>query len=109
VHLHLLNLEQRLRPPVEIAVYRIVQELLNNVMKHAQATEVVVHVVRENHRIVVSVEDNGRGFEPDALTTLPLAGMGLSGVRNRVALLGGQLSIKSRLNKGTIISFEVKE
>ena len=109
VHLHLLNLEQRLRPTVEIAVYRIVQELLNNVMKHAHATEVVVHVVREKGHVVVSVEDNGRGFEPDALTTLPLAGMGLSGVRNRVALLGGELSIKSQVGRGTIISFELDE
>ncbi|MFC7669797.1 PAS domain-containing sensor histidine kinase [Hymenobacter humi] len=109
VHLHFAGLEKRLRPQVEIAVYRIVQELLNNIMKHAHATDVVVHVAREKGRLEVSVEDNGRGFEPDALTTLPLAGMGLSGVRNRVALLGGKLSIKSRLNKGTIISFEVKD
>ncbi|MBF9236520.1 PAS domain S-box protein [Hymenobacter sp. BT683] len=109
VNLHLVNLEQRLRPPVEIAVYRIVQELLNNIMKHAKATEVEVHVAREKKRVEVSVEDNGCGFEPDALTTLPLAGMGLSGVRNRVALLGGKLSINSRLGRGTIISFALDE
>ncbi|ALW86923.1 hypothetical protein AUC43_18660 [Hymenobacter sedentarius] len=109
VHLHLTNLEQRLRPTVEIAVYRIVQELLNNIMKHSQATEVEVHVAREKGHVAVSVEDNGRGFEPDALTTLPLAGMGLSGVRNRVALLGGELSIKSQLGRGTIISFELDD
>ncbi len=109
VRLHLVNLTQRLRPAVEIAVYRIVQELLNNIMKHAQATEVEVHVARENQRLEVSVEDNGRGFEPEALTRLPLAGMGLSGVRNRVALLGGELCIKSRLGRGTIISFALEE
>ncbi|SFQ51536.1 PAS domain S-box protein [Hymenobacter arizonensis] len=109
VHLHLVNLEERLRPTVEIAVYRIVQELLNNIMKHAQATEVVVHVVREKQRLEVSVEDNGCGFDPNALTTLPLAGMGLSGVRNRVALLGGVLSIDSRLGQGTIVSFSLDE
>ncbi|WP_426061723.1 PAS domain-containing sensor histidine kinase [Hymenobacter sp. B1770] len=109
VQLHLVNMEERLRPPVEIAVYRIVQELLNNIMKHARATEVVVHVAREKKRIEVSVEDNGCGFEPNALTTLPLAGMGLSGVRNRVALLGGELSIDSRLGRGTIVSFSLNE
>ena len=53
-------------PQVEIAVYRMVQELLNNVMKHAHATEVVVHVARENGRVEVSVEDNGTGFDPRA-------------------------------------------
>ena len=109
VNLHLSNLESRLRPQVEIAVYRIVQELLNNAMKHAHATEVVVHVAHENGRVEVSVEDNGTGFDPHALTDLPLAGMGLAGVRNRVALLGGQLQIDSRLGRGTIMSFEVDE
>ncbi|MBD2722037.1 PAS domain-containing sensor histidine kinase [Hymenobacter armeniacus] len=107
VRLHLLGLEQRLAAPVEIAVYRVVQELLNNVMKHANATEAVVHVVREGHRLEVSVEDNGHGFAPSTLASQPLAGIGLSGVRNRVALLGGELSIQSRLGQGTIVSFEL--
>lgn len=108
VRLHLLNLDERLAPQVEIAVYRVVQELLNNVMKHACATEVVVHVAHENHRLDVSVEDNGNGFDPAALATQPLAGIGLPGVRNRVALLGGELSISSRLGQGTIVSFELR-
>ena len=107
VGLHFDNLDERLPPPVEIAVYRIVQELLNNVMKHASATEVEVHVAQENGRIEVSVEDNGSGFKAAALATQPLVGIGLAGVRNRVVLLGGELSINSRLGKGTIISFEL--
>ena len=109
VRLHLTNLDQRLRLPVEITVYRVVQELLNNVMKHAAATEVVVHVAREQGRVEVSVEDNGRGFEPATLAAQPLAGIGLAGVRNRVALLGGELYIHSQLGRGTIVSFEVSE
>ena len=107
VRLHLRHLEERLAPTVEIAVYRTVQELLNNVMKHAQATEAVVHVAREHGRLDVSVEDNGRGFDPAALHAQPLAGIGLSGVRNRVALLGGELSIKSWPGRGSIVSFEL--
>ncbi len=105
VRLHLANLEERLAPPVEIAVYRIVQELLNNVMKHAHATEVEVHVAREPGRVEVSVEDNGRGFEAAALASQPLAGIGLAGVRNRVTLLGGELAINSQPGRGTIVSF----
>jgi PAS domain S-box-containing protein len=107
VRLHLTNIDERMPPPVEIAVYRVVQELLNNVMKHAQATEVEVHVVREANRLEVSVEDNGHGFDPAVLATQPLAGIGLPGVRNRVTLLGGELSIKSRVGQGTIVSFEL--
>ena len=107
LRLHLRNLNQRLPAPVEIAVYRTVQELLNNVMKHAQATEVEVHVAQEAGRLYVSVEDNGQGFEPAALAAAPLAGIGLAGVRNRVALLGGTLAVRSQRGRGTIISFEV--
>ncbi|MBH8557884.1 sensor histidine kinase [Hymenobacter negativus] len=107
IRLHLSGLTQRLSPPVEIGVYRTVQELLNNVMKHAHATEAVVHVAHENGRLEVSVEDNGCGFEPAVLVGQPLAGIGLAGVRNRVALLGGRLAIHSRLGRGTIVSFEL--
>ena len=107
VHLHTTGLEARLPAPVEIAVYRTVQELLNNVMKHANATEVEVHVAHENDRLFVSVEDNGRGFDPASLSEQPLTGIGLAGVRNRVALLGGQVSVDSRLGHGTIVSFEL--
>ncbi|GAB3573444.1 PAS domain-containing sensor histidine kinase [Hymenobacter daeguensis] len=108
VRLHLAGLNaERLEPSVEIMVYRTVQELLNNVMKHAEATEVEVHVALENGRLFVSVEDNGHGFEPVSLVEQPLAGIGLVGVRNRVALLGGQLSVNSRLGQGTIVSFEL--
>ncbi|WP_460502862.1 sensor histidine kinase, partial [Hymenobacter agri] len=108
LHLHLRNLDQRLPALIEIAVYRTVQELLNNVMKHAQATEVEVHVALEAKRLCVSVEDNGRGFEPAVLAAEPLAGIGLAGERNRVALLGGELAIRSQRGRGTIISFEVE-
>jgi signal transduction histidine kinase len=107
VRMHVAGLEQRLPPQVEIAVYRVVQELLNNVMKHAHASEVVVHVAHEDSRLEVSVEDNGCGFETAALAAQPLTGIGLAGMRNRVALLGGELSINSQLGRGTIVSFEV--
>ncbi|MDQ2770056.1 MAG: PAS domain S-box protein [Bacteroidota bacterium] len=108
VHLHLAGLEQRLPAPVEIGVYRTVQELLNNVMKHAHASEVEVHVAHEQRRLFVSVEDNGCGFDPGQLASAPLAGIGLAGVRNRVALLGGELAIQAQPGRGTIVSFEVE-
>ena len=107
VHLHTTGLDVRLPAPVEIAVYRTVQELLNNVMKHANASETEVHVAHENGRLYVSVEDNGRGFDPAVLAEQPLTGIGLAGVRNRVALLGGQVSVDSRVGRGTIVSFEL--
>ncbi|GAA4365626.1 hypothetical protein GCM10023185_36060 [Hymenobacter saemangeumensis] len=108
INLHLQGLEPALPAPVEIAVYRIVQELLNNVLKHAQATEVEVHVVRENKLLEVSVEDNGQGFDANMLASAPLEGIGLAGIRNRVALLGGTLQVQSQPGRGTIVSIEVE-
>ena len=107
VGLHLRAIDERLPATVEIAVYRIVQELLNNVMKHARATEVVAHVAREDGHLYVSVEDNGCGFDASQPGAAPVAGTGLAGVRNRVALLGGQLSINSQAGRGTIVSLEL--
>jgi len=108
VRLHLVGFDSgRLPSSFEITVYRTVQELLNNVMKHAEATEVEVHVAWEDGHLFVSVEDNGQGFDPATLAEQPLTGIGLAGVRNRVALLGGQLSVNSRLGQGTIVSFEL--
>lgn len=107
VHLHPVGLDQSLPAAVEIAVYRISQELLNNVMKHAQATEARLYVVREGQRLELTVEDNGIGFDAARLTIEPLGGIGLAGVRNRVQLLGGTLDINSRPGKGTVVSIEL--
>ncbi|WP_375434337.1 PAS domain S-box protein [uncultured Hymenobacter sp.] len=106
LHLHLVGLEQPLPKLMEVAVYRIVQELLNNIIKHAQAQEAFVHVVREDDKLAISVEDNGQGFEPDPDYS-PRHGIGLPGLRNRVGLLGGCLTINSRPGQGTIVSIEL--
>ncbi|NML65263.1 PAS domain S-box protein [Hymenobacter sp. RP-2-7] len=99
VDLHLQNLDEPLPAPLATAVYRIVQELLNNVMKHAQAQEVFVSVAREANQLHLSVEDDGRGLDPQAQAAS--AGIGLAGIRTRVGLLGGALEVKSRPGRGT--------
>ncbi|HEX8425393.1 PAS domain S-box protein [Hymenobacter sp.] len=106
LHLHTEGLEQPLPQLMEVAVYRIVQELLNNIIKHAQAQEAFIHVVRENDKLAISVEDNGQGFEPDPHFA-PRSGIGLPGLQNRVSLLGGSLTINSRPGQGTIVSIEL--
>jgi signal transduction histidine kinase len=90
VDLNLHGLEHALPPLLATAVYRIVQELLNNVMKHAQAREVFVQVTHEDDQVYLSVEDDGVGF--DAEGAVPRAGSGLAGIRTRVELLGGTFS-----------------
>jgi signal transduction histidine kinase len=86
-----LESERRLNRDTETAIYRIVQEALSNAVKHARAEEVSLRVTQLPDRVQVAVEDDGAGFEPDAVR----AGFGLTGMRERALLAGGRLWITS--------------
>ncbi len=92
---------------VQLAVYRIFQEALTNVSKHAAATEVRVEVSRENNHVRFLVGDNGRGFDPDAskAVTPGERGLGLASIEERVHLLNGVIEIRSQKGHGTHLSF----
>lgn len=98
------GMEGRLEQTTEIVIYRIVQELLNNTIKHANATECYVQISKNENQINLTVEDNGKGFDVDAQKN----GIGLSNIQNRVDYLKGKLDIQSD-EKGTSthIEFEV--
>jgi signal transduction histidine kinase len=95
----------RLPAEVETALYRIAQEALTNVLKHAAAKEVSLVVRREPSGVHLTVEDDGRGFDNDALLQVPGGGkgLGLLGIRERAALLNGSLSLESRPGSGTTV------
>jgi PAS domain S-box-containing protein len=94
---------RRLAPHVELAIFRIVQEALRNVEKHAAATTVEVKVEFTDKNIRISVADNGKGFTPAIdVGELPRQGrLGLMGMEERAHLLGGSITINSKLNQGT--------
>ena len=94
----------RLPPEVETALYRIVQESLTNVVKHARAGRVSVLLTRKNGAVVAVVEDDGQGFDPDSVRE---GGFGLEGMRERVGLLDGRLQIEARPGAGTTLVIEV--
>jgi signal transduction histidine kinase len=96
---------ERLPPEAETALYRVVQEALTNVARHARATHVGVLVGRRDGQVVAVVEDDGEGFDPEA-TTPPPGGrrpLGIIGMRERVALLGGTLEVESVPGAGTTV------
>jgi len=98
----------RLPPPVETAVFRIVQEALTNILKHAEATRVSVMLEYRYDELLVIVEDNGRGFKPDVpLTVKAPGGLGLVGIRERVALVGGKLKVESESGSGTTLAIRI--
>jgi signal transduction histidine kinase len=92
---------ERLPPEVEIGVYRMVQEALTNVARHAEAGSVNVIVHRSESRLRVVVEDDGRGFEP--VRSSDSTRLGLATLHERAQLLGGQLTVESSPGKGTTI------
>jgi PAS domain S-box-containing protein len=101
--------EQRLLPEMELILFRIIQEGLNNVSKHASASEAEVKVEFEDSHVDVSIVDNGQGFElPQTVGDLSHSGkLGLVGMQERVSLLGGSITIKSKPGKGTEVKVSV--
>ena len=101
---------RRLPPNTELALFRIAQEALCNVRKHARATEAVVKVDFADHKVCLSANDNGRGFEVPADVDVVVRGgkLGLLGMRERALLLGGSFSLQSQPGKGTRLWIEVE-
>src|SRR5262249_36767352 len=88
------GLDGRLPTPIETTAYRIIQEALTNVARHSQVSEVVVRVRADSSRLTLEVQDEGIGFDPGPIYASK-SGCGLTGMRERCALLGGALRIES--------------
>ena len=100
--------DQRYPQSVEITVFRVVQEALTNVVKHASASEVSITVTNDNGRLVCSVRDDGVGFDVAAQASGQGArGLGLLAMKQRVAPLGGDCEIISSVGQGTEIRLSI--
>ncbi len=115
VHFQAHNLDARLNMRLETALYRIVQEALNNAQKHAEATEVNVHLIRTPDSVNLVVEDNGKGFDIEELEHrqypgadgVDFTGMGLVSMRERTESFHGSFTIDTTPGKGTDIMVEI--
>jgi len=94
---------ERLDPELETAVYRLVQESLTNVVKHAEAASVMLQVTVGDGRLDVLISDDGQGFDQAAQSS----GFGLAGMRERVELTGGELQVESKPGSGTKVMASV--
>jgi signal transduction histidine kinase len=103
IDLHVAGIEHRLPEATETALYRIVQESLNNVAKHAGAGRASVVLQGLGDRAVLVIEDDGRGFDPGG----PSPGLGLVSMRERAELVGGTIRVDSRDGGGTTVAVEV--
>jgi signal transduction histidine kinase len=96
----------RLPSEVEVALYRIAQEALNNALKHASANQIMLRANKTDSRVTLEIEDNGIGFAPE--TTRTGSGMGLINMRERARQLGGDLTISSTPGGGTHVILTVE-
>lgn len=99
------GLEERLPPLLETAIYRIVQEGLTNIARHAAAKSVSVVITRKGDILKIIIEDDGRGFDPTLIEKQH--SLGLRGIRERAALFHGRMTIESRIGQGTSIFVEL--
>lgn len=111
VQIRVAGCEERLSPEVETALYRIVQEALTNVGRHANAAHAVVVLEKTDGNVLARVEDDGRGFDMERMCAGKVAGvdccLGLFGMQERAELLGGELRVESQQGQGTAVPVRI--
>ena len=106
VRCEISELERRLPPEFEIALFRIAQEAMNNIARHAQAESVLIQLAPEGRELRIEIEDDGRGFDP-AVMPQDRPHYGLMGIRERAELLGGKAILDSSPGQGTRLEIRV--
>ena len=107
VRLRAAGLKGHLPPEVETVIFRVVQEAITNIARHAHASRADITLTKENGRLVVRVEDDGVGFDPATVMADKQRGWGLRGMQERITLLGGEFYIGPKANRGTLVLAEV--
>ncbi len=105
VRLSITGNERRLESYLEVMVFRAIQELLTNAIRHSQATQVKVQVDMAENNVRVTVDDNGKGFDVETLDEK--SNLGLKVIRDRVEMLGGYMEVDSVSGQGTRVTFQL--
>ena len=104
IELEISGLDQKLDPTMESMLFRIIQEMMSNIIRHSSANQVTIQLHRQEKELVLMVEDNGVGFDPDLVS----GGAGMQNMKSRVAYINGTFEVDSSPGRGTTISVEVK-
>jgi two-component system, NarL family, sensor kinase len=105
VNLEIIDFTERLEETKEIVLYRVIQELLNNAIKHSGASEINLQIVKHETELSIMLEDNGKGFDTSILNSEK--GMGLNNIISRISFLNGQVDFDSAPGKGTTVVIEL--
>jgi signal transduction histidine kinase len=98
------GIKARFSYPIELSIFRILQELITNILKHANATEVKIELLKRKNSIMLIVEDNGKGFD---FIGKKDHGIGLMNIESRVESVNGAMNCESEINKGTVVSVNI--
>lgn len=104
ISVQILGMDERLSTFIEFNIYRIVQEALNNILKHSKASDVLIECNQVDGKLLVCIEDNGVGFCPDVVSE---KGIGLQNITNRAKMMNGNVHIRSTPDEGTAIEVSV--
>ncbi|WP_454045813.1 ATP-binding protein [Chryseobacterium sp. Marseille-Q8038] len=105
IHTEFINYSNSLSKEKQLIIYRIIQELVNNAIKHANTSEIIIQISEEENLLNLTVEDNGKGFDPTGLNARKTAGF--HNIELRVQFLKGTMNITSELNIGTSIELQI--
>lgn len=99
------GLDDRIEQSTEIALYRIIQEVLNNMIKHSEAAEIIVELKKLGKKVHLQIQDNGKGFDVSKIDQSK--GIGWKNIYSRLSMINGEIDIKSGLNEGTVININL--
>ena len=105
VQLEIGKLPDAMEPTKEVMIYRLLQEIISNIRKHAKASKLLIQLLRHQNELHILVEDNGKGFDYDAATEK--GGLGLKSINSRVQFLDGTIQWDSQLEQGTSITINL--
>jgi signal transduction histidine kinase len=107
INLEIVGLNERLETTVENILFRVLQELVNNIIRHSRATEVGIQFIKHENELTILIEDNGVGFDVNAQLSESNGGIGLKNIISRVAYLNGEVNFDSFPAKGTTVTIEL--
>ena len=105
VDLEIVGLDTRLDNQVETVLYRVIQEIVNNIIKHAKASQISMQLIRHESELNIMIEDNGVGFDTNQLDSFE--GIGLKGIQTRIEFLNGNVHFDSSVGRGTTVIIDI--
>lgn len=105
VDLYIEGLQEKIDSKVESVLYRVIQECVNNVIKHSQANHLDISLIKDKDGLSITIEDNGRGF--DVADKAKFEGIGLKNIQSRILFLKGTVEWQSEFNKGTLVAIHL--